>query len=106
METALRDDGTKGYVLKLKTQDWFVKKWNNARVLGVGDIGRKEIILNVDKVLKSQSVLRWTVGHESAHNAGIHDHYYKHQPEYHTRMTQQESLDNADSYMDFISRQK
>jgi RHS repeat-associated protein len=105
METALRDDGTKGYVMTARNEAWFVKEWNKERVLGDGRIGGKTININADRVFKSKSVLRWTLGHESAHNAGIHDKFYKHEPGYHT-MTQEQSLDNADSYMDFISRQR
>ena len=103
METALRDDGTKGYAMTARSEAWFVERWKKERVLGDGRIGGKTININADRVFKSKSALRWTLGHESAHNAGIHDHWYKHEPGYHT-MTQEQSLDNADSYMDFISR--
>jgi RHS repeat-associated protein len=54
METALRDDGSKGYLMTAHNQDWFVKKWNDARVLGDGDIGGKTIRINADKVFKSK----------------------------------------------------
>lgn len=37
METVLRDEGTKGYVMTVHNQDWFAKKWNDTRALGDGE---------------------------------------------------------------------
>jgi RHS repeat-associated protein len=101
METALRDDGSKGYVANAMTKDFVASKGWSPRTFGRGDVGGNTIRINVDHPLfGNQSALSWTAGHESSHNAGIGDHAYKWQPGYRS-LTPEERMDNADSYMDF-----
>jgi hypothetical protein len=101
MVTALRDDGSKGYVANAMTKQDLAQMGLNARILGRAPIGGKTIQINIDHPLfEKQSTLSWAAGHESSHNAGVRDYAYKWQPEYKT-LTPQERLDNADSYMDF-----
>lgn len=104
MVTALRDDGTKGYVADAMTKQDVARMGLDPRVFGRAPLGGKTIQINVDhRFFGKQSALSWTAGHESSHNAGVRDHAYLAQPEYKS-LTPQERLDNADSYMDFSRR--
>ena len=107
MITALRDDGTKGYVISGKDQAYFTKN-GHANDVMLGGVGGKSILLNTSWAFKPEKELgfslAWGIGHEAAHNAGIPLDYYRNNPAYKT-LTSAQALRNADSYMDFAFRQ-
>jgi hypothetical protein len=106
MITALRDDGSKGYVAHpIHAADVKRNGWPEG-TFGRGTLNGKTIQINVDHPLfNNPSALRWDVGHESAHNAGIGDHAYRHQTGAYQSLTPEQRFDNADSYMDFFTHQ-
>ncbi|MFZ1218881.1 MAG: RHS repeat-associated core domain-containing protein [Chthoniobacterales bacterium] len=64
MVAALRDDGTNGYKANAYTE--------KGRVMGRGDVGGKELKINVGhSSFGNHSALTWVAGHESGHNAGM-----------------------------------
>jgi uncharacterized protein RhaS with RHS repeats len=107
MITALRDDGTKGYVISGKNQAYFSKNGHPNDVMLAG-VGGKSILLNTTWAFKPEKELgfsvAWGIGHEAAHNAGIPGDVYRNDPGYKTLPSQQ-ALRNADSYIDFAFKQ-
>lgn len=105
--TALRDDGTKGYVISGRDQAYFAKNGHPNDVM-VSGLGGKSILLNTSWAFKPETKLgfslAWGIGHEAAHNAGIPGDTYRNDPGYKT-LTSAQALRNADSYMDFAFRQ-
>jgi RHS repeat-associated protein len=108
MVTALRDDGSKGYVANAITKDFVAEKGWPEGTMGRGTIDGKTIQINVDHPLfGKQSALSWTAGHESGHNAGLGRtvDVYRWDRENYQRLAPEQRLDNADSYMDFSRHQ-
>jgi RHS repeat-associated protein len=104
MATALRDDGTKGYVANAMSEQ--------SRILGRGVVGGKTIWVNVDHPsYGSRSALTWATGHESAHNVGLgHGTVngvtaYKYgndaERDAYKNLPPADCLGNPDNYMDF-----
>ena len=105
MVTALRDNGSKGYIANALTAKEVAAKGWDAYLFGRGAMPGKTIQINVDHPLfNTQPALSWTAGHEASHNMGVNDYSYKWQPGY-KNLTSQQRLDNADSYMDFATHQ-
>jgi RHS repeat-associated protein len=104
MITALRDDGSKGYFANGKPGSGF----RDSSVLGLGVVGGKNIWINVDHSRFGEpSTLAHAAGHESGHNAGLAgktgvDVYEWRRADY-ERLTPEQRLDNADSYMEFLT---
>ncbi len=104
MVTALRDDGSKGYVANATTAAEIARQKLNPKVIGLGRQNGKTIWINVDhRLFGSQSALSWTAGHEAAHNVGgFGDFAYKWEANY-ENLTSEQRLANPDSYMDFAT---
>lgn len=104
MITALRDDGSKGYLANGKLGSWF----RDSSVLGLGVVRGKNIWINVDHSRFGEpSTLAHAAGHESGHNAGLPGKtgvdVYKWQRANYERLTPEQRLENADSYMEFLT---
>ena len=106
MLTALRDDGSKGYIANAMTAKEVAANGWKPNLFGRGTFGGKTIQINVDHPLFDKpSQLSWTAGHESSHNARVGDHAYRWQAPLYEALTPGQRLDNADSYMEFAGHQ-
>jgi len=104
MMTALRDDGSKGYIANAMSE--------SSRTLGRGVVGGKTIEINVaHRSFGDSSALTWAAGHESGHNMGLGHgtlngvtaYKYGNEAERsaYKNLPPSERLGNPDNYMDF-----
>lgn len=106
MDTALRDNGSKGFTALGMPGSYFKERWNYdpEKVLAAGEVGGQTIFINMDHRLHNNlGALRWGIRHESSHNAGIaHDYAYKHESSEYKDQSTEKRMDNADNYTDFL----
>jgi RHS repeat-associated protein len=70
--TALRDDGTKGYMATSYTAAQFAAAGASAGAFMRAAIGGKTVEVNIQHAAFTDSVLtKWSIGHESLHSAGL-----------------------------------
>jgi RHS repeat-associated protein len=117
MITALRDDGSKGYIANGMSAKEMMSnfKGTDRNTMAVGRTPGNVIYVNVDhRSFAKQSALSWAVGHESAHNVGL-EHgtlngviaykYGNEQQRAAYRMlpslAPEQAIQNPDNYMDF-----
>lgn len=72
--TALRDDGSQGYMATGNTAAQFVAAGHSADALAYARVGGTTVNVNVEhQSFNNASQLRWAMGHEPMHNVGVRD---------------------------------
>src|SRR5262249_31867815 len=112
MVTALRDDGSHGYVANAISANEAFRQTGRADTFGLGTVNGTTIWANVGHgAFSNQSALSSMIGHESAHNIGL-EHgtlngviAYRHgtpaERDAYKRLPVDDRLHNPDNYVDF-----